>query len=296
MKELITKVAIIGGGPAGCAAAIQLKRMGIEPIIFEMNEIGGLTVNANYIENYIGFPQGIDGREFVKLMKEHVNSLLIEIIYEEVKNGIFKDSKFILETNKTKSISDFLIFATGTIPKEFSIKGIEDLKSKNLIFYEPNDIPEEKKIKANIAIIGGGDAAFDYALNLVQKESKITILHRNEFLSCLELLYYRASNINEITIETSKIVNEFQITSDNKVRLIINKENPLIFDFVLLAIGREPNDILVKKFPNELFEKGLIYQIGDLVNQEFRQISIATADGIQCAMEIERKIKKKLNQ
>lgn len=293
MKEIKTKVAIVGGGPAGCAAAIQLKRAGIDSVIFEKNEIGGLVVNANYIENYLGLPRGIEGIKFCELLKEHVNSMLIEIINEEINETNFIDGKFHLESKQSKCISDFLILATGTKPKKIMVKGSDILEEKNLLFFEPKDLPKDKNTNLQIAILGGGDAAFDYALNLVQKENKITIIHRTEFFSCLELLYYRASNIEDILIKDSITIKEFQITNNNKAKIIVEEEEPIVFDLIICAYGREPNDNLLNKFSKELIDSGLLYPIGDLTNRNYRQVSIASADGIQSAMEIEQLLRKR---
>ena len=75
----------MGGGPGGIAAAIQLKRSGIEPILIEKGEVGGLLLNANLVENYLGFPEGISGRELVGLFKEQLERIGVSVKFEEVK-------------------------------------------------------------------------------------------------------------------------------------------------------------------------------------------------------------------
>ncbi|MFW9923928.1 MAG: NAD(P)/FAD-dependent oxidoreductase [Candidatus Thorarchaeota archaeon] len=290
MKTRNCQIAIIGAGPAGSAAAIQLKRAGINPIVFEKNKIGGLAVNANLIENYIGFPQGIDGKKFVSLLDEHFNSLVIDLIEEEIIDIDFEDEKFILKSNQTICYSEYLIIATGTKSNPINIKGMNKLVEKNLLFYEPINIPLEKLHKQQIAILGGGDAAFDYALNLVQNNNKIAIVHRNEIYSCLPLLYHRAINIEAIKLLAPKTISELQIDDNSKVKIIFDDESHIIVDYILVAFGREPNNELLKNLSREILQNERLYQIGDLVNGNFRQISIATGNGLQCAMDIIRKI------
>ena len=96
------KVAVIGAGPAGISCGIQLKRMGLEPFIFEKDEVGGLLWNANLVENYLGFPGGITGPDLVNVFKkqfqEHGLSIERETILEVSHNG----DKFILRLEKEK--------------------------------------------------------------------------------------------------------------------------------------------------------------------------------------------------
>ena len=289
MNNIETKVAIVGAGPAGCAAALQLKRMGIDPVIFEKNRIGGLAINANLIENYLGFPQGITGEEFCKLMEEQLFANVIEIIFEEIEEIKAIGEKFLVKSQKTACTCDYLILATGTIPKEISYKGSKILQEKGLLFYEPIEIPLEKQQNAKVAIIGGGDAAFDYALNLNQKNNDIIIIHKSEEFKCLPLLYYRASNIDSIEIKTSHIVDEFKIAKD-KVEISFNDTQKVSVDYVISAIGRKPSNELIDQslINNKLNKK--IFTIGDLVNNNYRQISISSGNGINAAMIIGNQI------
>ncbi|HUT80307.1 MAG TPA: NAD(P)/FAD-dependent oxidoreductase [Candidatus Bathyarchaeia archaeon] len=290
MKNKECQVAIIGAGPAGSAAAIQLIRAGIEVIIFEEKKIGGLAINANLIENYLGFPQGIEGEKFVKLLEEQLDANVIEIFFEKILNIKFESEKFIISSEKTQCISNYLIIATGTKPIVYNIEGSELLLANNLLFYEPKDIPKNKLAKQKIAIIGGGDAAFDYALNLVQKDNQIVIIHRNDNFKCLQLLYHRVINVKEINLNSSSIIEKFELQKDNKIKIIFEDKPSLVVDLVMVAIGRKPNNELIINLSKDMLENGRLYQIGDLVNKHYRQILIAASDGLECAMDIIREI------
>ena len=131
MNSLITKreVIIVGGGPAGISGAIQLKRFGIDVCVFEKDELGGMVYNANLIENYLGFPKGIKGKDFKKLIVNQFNKLKIDIYSEEVININKDKNNFNVFTKSEKYICNYLIFAAGTVPVKIPFE------SKN-IYYE----------------------------------------------------------------------------------------------------------------------------------------------------------------
>lgn len=131
----IKEAIIIGGGPAGISCGVQLKRYGIEPYIIEMKDLGGLLLNANNIENYPGFPEGIKGTELVELMKEQLRKQQIEVLFEEVKRLDSNEELLEIKTNKSSHFSKYVVIASGTKPKKFKECSIPDeLSSK--IFYE----------------------------------------------------------------------------------------------------------------------------------------------------------------
>ena len=113
----INKVAIIGAGPAGISSAIQLKRFGIDPIVFESDQIGGLLHNANLVENYPGFPDGISGEKLCMLFIEQFNKCNTNIINEEVITLDYIDNEFMPLTSFSSPV--FM----GNIIKGFNTLG-----------------------------------------------------------------------------------------------------------------------------------------------------------------------------
>jgi thioredoxin reductase len=289
-----TTVAIVGGGPAGCSAAIQLKRSGIEVVLFEKDEIGGLSRNANLIENYLGFPKGISGKEFVELIRKQMEQLSIPIINEEVKEIIYKEKekKFIIQNKNRVFLSKFLVVATGTIPKKLQVSGEEELHENGLLFYQLVDIESHlrKNKKNRIGIIGGGDVAFDYALNLSNANSEVIIYNRGKNFRCLPLLYTRVKK-RGLSVKTDQKLKKME-SFENHCKLYFQDGSSTIVDFVLVAIGRKPNDHLIKDLIHEHMPEGM-FLIGDLVNENLRQISIAVGDGIKAAMTITKEILEK---
>ncbi len=288
----IFDVIIVGAGPAGISCAIQLKRYGIKFLIFEKNKIGGLLLNANLVENYPGFPKGIKGEKLVKKFIEHLKFLKIKVKKEEVIECDFDKEKsvFIVKTKNKKYFSKFLILASGTRPKKVRYKGMEKIP-ENKIFYEVYNLRNVKG--KEIVIIGAGDAAFDYGLNLSIK-NKVYILNRTDKIKSIPLLVKRAKRKKSIKYLDNTLIEEI-FWKNKKINIICKQKENLLelkTDFILFATGRKPNTyFLSKNIKKELEKKGLLYLIGDVKRGIYRQTAISCGDGILCAMKIYEKLK-----
>jgi len=274
----IRDVIIIGCGPAGASAAIQLKRMGFEPLVFEKNEIGGLSANANLIENYLGYPGGINGVRFCSLLKKQILNHKIEVRFEEIKTAEFNAGNFIVRSDNGNYNSKYLIDATGTEPVIPNDIVIEE-KVRGKVFFEIKNILKLRN--KEIAVLGGGDAAFDYSLNL-SKNNNVSIYNRSNNFKCLDLLFNRAKKNRNISINKNYILRSI---SGYGNKAILNfkanqkKEKSVNADYIIIAFGRSPAKdygIINKKF----------FCIGDKINGNFRQISLSVGDGVKTAMRI----------
>ena len=152
---MTNSVAIIGTGPAGIAAAIQCHRQGIDFLLFEQTQVGGLLNNANLVENYPGFPNGISGRSLVEKFSDQLSNLAVPVIREKVIQVDFKNNVFSIKTDSETRIALYLILATGTKPITTELPIPQFLNSR--VLYEIINIIKASGQK--IVIVGAGDAA-----------------------------------------------------------------------------------------------------------------------------------------
>ncbi len=289
------KVVIIGAGPAGLTAALQLQRQGIPPLLLERHKVGGLLNNAYWVENYPGFVKGISGPDLVDLFRRQVERIGVIVTPEEVSEVEYQDNLFRIATDKREIVAKILVAATGTKAKNFS-PGVFSGNLEGKIFSEV--FPLLKEEGKNILIIGAGDAAMDYALNLAGK-NQVIILNRGASIKGLSLLWDRVQDNDSIKyfpeMEVEKVVSSEKGSITVLARSGSTTKN-FAPDYLLLAVGREPEfgfaDAGFIKQAEELQEQKVLYLIGDLQNGAFRQTSLAVGDGIRAAMEIENKLEK----
>ncbi|MHA1591674.1 MAG: NAD(P)/FAD-dependent oxidoreductase [Candidatus Heimdallarchaeaceae archaeon] len=293
-NKLITKVALIGGGPACATAAIQLIRSGID-IVLVSKEIGGTIKNANLIENLLGYPEGVVGKNLAKSFQLQLAKAGVPIILEEVLAVEKLSSNYLIRTAESEIISEYLIVGTGSVPKKLKIEGEKEAFQNDKLFYEVFNVKKHVKNK-DVIIIGSGDVAYDYALNLQTTAKEIFILHRTEKTTSLPILQKRVQEKENIKVLRNNVLREIDI-QDAKITVNVEDDDKTITmlkDIVLVAIGREPNfSFLSKNLISEYREPvadSKIYFIGDVKQGNFRQVSIAMGDGMKVAMEIVKEV------
>lgn len=292
------EIAVIGCGPAGLAAALQLKRYGLSPLVFEKGLVGGLLKNANLVENYPGFPGGISGSELVSRMVRHMDAVGVETVNEEVTClDVFPGSDeaeavlFRIQTPQREACARQVILATGTRPKPFKSAPVSGVL-QNRVFYEVYPLLDERG--RQIVIVGAGDAAFDYALNLAERGNQVIILNRDTRIKCLPLLWERSSAQPAIRyFEHTPVTALFQDEPGGALRVQCGRGSrtwDMMAHFILFAVGREPETGLLspelqRRLP-ALEAADRLYPVGDVKNGLLRQTAIAAGDGLRAAMQI----------
>jgi len=285
----LVDVAVIGAGPAGAAAAIQLKRSGVDFRIFEKERTGGLLRNANLVENYPGFPRGVAGPAFVRLIERHLKSLGVEVEKNEVLRIGYRNALFTLETRRGDFLARRCVIAAGTEPLRLPDRLVSAGAEKR-VFYEAAPLASRTK-GLRIAVVGGGDAAFDYALNLARRND-VFILHRSRTPTCLPLLRQRAQAEPRITLLDGAELGGVR-RMGRGLRLDLSrgqKRSVLEVSFLLAAVGRKPALGFVTAGLKTRFaalrRARRLFLVGDVKNGSFRQTAMAGGDGIRAAMEI----------
>ncbi|MBS3816293.1 MAG: NAD(P)/FAD-dependent oxidoreductase [Candidatus Thermoplasmatota archaeon] len=280
MSESKTKVAIVGGGPAGIAASQQCTREGIDDVLLlERKNIGGLIYQANRIENFPGFV-GKEGREMVNELGTIVSEYDIDVEFREVEKIESARDGFKLITETGKVRTTYLILATGTAPRSLGFEGeVHHPEWRN---YDGE----------SVIVIGGGDAAYDYALRMKRLGGDVTILRRSEPKALPVLVREaREKGIEEVeaSLEEVEKDDDFSLRCDGM---------DLRADVVVTAIGRDPRfpDLDFDMDPEEVsFPSGQtkfddLFVIGSSVLGTYRQTSLCWGMGIAAGMDLGRKI------
>lgn len=289
---MVRDVVIVGAGPAGISASVYLQRIGFKPLLFEKDRTGGLLLNANLVENYPGFPEGITGRELVGLFRKQLDHWGVEVRNSKVEKVVPVGARFKLLTQEGEIESRTVILATGTKPKEAGIPGENGFKGSRL-FHEIRDMPQEEG--QNYLVIGSGDAAFDYAMSLSRRAGRVDIVYRSPEPKCIPLLLERVVETKNIHLFPNTEPRNLS-EKDGRINLTCvspDGEKELDADCVLVACGREPNWVEVEGVKNlsmktDSCEAALpgLHVIGDVRRGDYRQVGIAVGDGLHAAMSI----------
>ncbi|ACR80745.1 MULTISPECIES: NAD(P)/FAD-dependent oxidoreductase [Kosmotoga] len=270
-----TKVAIIGAGPAGISCAIQLKHAGVDFEIYEKSEIGGTVKNANLIENVPGFDP-LTGEEFANKLEKHLQRLKIVVNMSQINKIQHQDNFFILEANDCMVVSEYVVLATGTVPRT-----MPDFEVPERTFYEVRKMRHIKN--STIAVIGSGEAAYDSALNLTKNRNRVHLFTKKEPQNVAKRLLKKVISNDFVEVHLKEPVVEILKIEDNWYGARTDR-GIYVVDYFLISIGRVPNLALLKGLHSDSLTN--LFLCGDAKRGRLGQISIAIGDGVAAAMDI----------
>ncbi|CEP68005.1 Thioredoxin reductase [Moorella glycerini] len=293
---------IIGGGPAGLTAALYGARGGLDTVVLEMGAPGGQAGQTDRIENYPGFPEGINGMELAMKFAEQAQRFGARIEMTTVQrvelNGEIKKAF----TGSGEFTARAVIIASGAHPRPLGVPGEEEFRGRGVSYCATCDgaFFRDKKV----AVVGGGDSAVEEALFLTRFASQVTIIHRRDALRATKVLQERARDNPKISFHWNTVVT--RIMGREKVSSLELKDvksgatREEAFDGVFIFIGLEPNTGFLKGALT-LDSQGYIvtrenlatsipgvFAAGDVRAKDFRQVSTAVGDGAVAAMAAER--------
>jgi thioredoxin reductase len=283
---MILPVAIIGAGPAGTTAAIQLKRSGIPFQLLEKSAVGGLLQEADRVENFPGIARGIAGRALAARLQRQLDAAGINVQTAQVLRLARRGGAFALRARNREWTAAQVILACGTRPLACG-PPLDRPWLRGRVF--DSILPLQGCVRQTIAIIGGGDAACDYALNLARK-NRVHIVMRSRTPRALPLLVERCRRHARITIHENSPLTGVRPAPEGDGVILQTRGEEIACLRVLTAVGRVPAldflDAELRAVLPRFIASRTIRVIGDAGNGRFRQAAIAAADGMRAAMEM----------
>lgn len=296
---MVEKLIIIGSGPAGLSAAIYASREGFEPLIIGGFNPGGQLLLTTIVENFPGFPEGIDGPELIIQMRKQAEKFGSRFIDTNATAVDFSKKPYKVTADEKVYEAECIIIATGAnakwlgIPSEqkFIGHGVSNCASCDGAFYKNRDV----------IAVGGGDTAMEDSLFLTRFANSVTIVHRKDTLKASKIMQERAKSNSKIKFILNTIIEE--IKGDQKVsgailrNVVTNETSEMKIDGVFVAIGYTPNTDIFKD-QLKLDEKGYIVPIdevlsdkegifiaGDVADSFYRQAATAAGSGVKAALQ-----------
>lgn len=296
-------VIIIGSGPAGLTASIYTTRANLKTLILAGSKWGGQLQLTTLVENYPGFPEGIQGPELMSAMRKQAENVGSEIVERDFVSGDFTKSggPFTVRTADAEYQAKAVIIATGADTKWLGVPGEEERIGHGVSSCAPCDAPFFRN--KNVIVVGGGDSAMEEALVLTGFATTVTLVHRSEAFKASEIMLKRVKENPKI-----KIVLDTQITEiigDQKVEKVklhnnkTNEDSEMPIDGVFVAIGHIPNSkvfegidrdprgfILVQDHYRTNVEG--VFVAGDVHDAQYMQAVTAAGFGCAAALETEK--------
>jgi thioredoxin reductase (NADPH) len=295
-------VIIIGSGPAGLTAAIYNTRANLKTLVIAGSKWGGQLMLTTLVENFPGFPEGIEGPELMQNMRKQAEHHGAEIVDREFKEGDFSNpgGPFKITTEDATYEARAVIIATGADTKWLGVPGEMEKIGRGVSSCAPCDAPFFRNKK--VIVVGGGDSAMEEATVLTHFAERVTLVHRSEVFKASEIMQKRVKENPKIDIVLNTEVKE--ILGDQRVEKVklfnnkTNEESEMPIDGVFVAIGHIPN---TKNFRGiEMQDQGFIkvhdhfktnvegvFVAGDVHDAHYKQAITAAGFGCAAALETE---------
>lgn len=303
-------VAIVGSGPSAMTAGIYTTRGAASTLMIAGDKWGGQLMLTTEVDNFPGFPEGIQGPELMQNMRSQVERFGAEIIDRRAVEVNVDGKPFTIKTSEEEYKANSIIIATGADTRWLGVPGEEKLRGRGVSSCAPCDAPFFKDKK--VAVIGGGDAAMEEALVLTKYASEVYLIHRRDSFKASQAMQQKVLNSDKISVIWDTEVREFLGDQKlEKLKLFNNKSNEeseMDFQGAFVAIGHVPSTEIFKGKVN-LDEKGYVtrsnhekykmltdiegvYVAGDVHDYHYRQAITASAYGCMAAMEVLKYLEK----
>lgn len=301
MEKKIYDMVIIGGGPGGYTAALYAARAGLKAIVLEKLSAGGQMALTHQIENYPGFPEGIDGFTLGEQMQAQAERFGAETEYAEVYAVDLGAEPKAVETSEGMFYGRTVVMATGADPRELGVEGEKNLIGRGVAYCAACDGMFYKG--KEVVVVGGGDSAVAEALILSRIAEKVTIVHRRDTLRAAKIYHEQLMNIENVEFRWNSVVHEFlkdegqggHISGVVLKDVVTGELSEVPCEGLFVSIGRQPVTQLVAG-QVELDPSGYIiagestetsvpgfYAVGDVRTKVLRQVVTAVADGAMAA-------------
>lgn len=308
-KENIYNVIIIGSGPAGQTCGLYLARANTNPLMIEgdfSQEIcpGGLLTTTKIVENFPGFPDGIDGYELTERFKAQSTKFGLNIVTNSATSIDKSDNGFIIHCSEKQYHTRSVIIATGSTPNKLPITGYDNFIHKGISTCAVCDAGLPCFRNVEIAVVGGGDSACEEALYITNTASKVYLIHRRNSLRASKIMQDRVFKNPKIQIIwDTEIIQVDGKDHLEKLQLHNTKTqelSELSVAGLFVAIGHKPNTEFIKEFI-ELDANGYIitdkymrtsipgiWACGDVQDTNWKQAITAAASGCIAALDAEK--------
>ena len=298
------KVVIIGSGCAGWTAALYSARANLRPLVVTGKHPGGLLTTTTVVENYPGFPEGVDGYELMVRMQKQAERFGARSQFGTVEAADLSRNPFVLTVDGHQVESETIIIASGAGHRHLGIESEHKLENKGVTFCATCDGALPMFRNQPLIVVGGGDSACEEAMYLTRFGSTVHLVHRRDTLRASKIMADRALGNSKIKLVWDSVVTEVlgteKVTGVRLKNVKTNAESVLEGAGVFVAIGHIPNTQIFKGVI-DMDEGGYIipkrgtatnvegvFVAGDCADRVYRQAVTAAGTGCAAAIDAER--------